>query len=356
MAATKNTVTTTLAAAAAAAAETEENVYQTCLGKLQPLVPVLAGFNHRNRSQHRHARWWAAFGSLRRNLGRLVADLEKAYALSKKSSRSGSSSSGKKKRKREGKGDDGDGSATAVGEGHRVKKGPVEVRAVWMRDHEVPGCYVAFSQLAADNQFAVLGLALLGILATVHDVCVRLVGEAPAVSKPAVSPSSLSVPVGRNLTSPGDAAAAKTGETKKSIGGGGGGGGGGVMTPAAMDLGQVVSRKDVAAALASSSSSLLSKSKPPKACAQEDIASASTAFPRRVQDGEAPPPPPQQPVKRKKKDPSTSKTALFTDSTPSTIKAAEKQSDGKVAKGDKIKKKKKKTKGDEFDALFSSLV
>ena len=38
----------------------------------------------------------------------------------------------------------------------------------------------AFSQLAADNQFATLGIVLLGVLAQIRAACVRLVGDSAA--------------------------------------------------------------------------------------------------------------------------------------------------------------------------------
>ncbi|KAK6208180.1 RNase MRP subunit [Pestalotiopsis sp. IQ-011] len=308
----------TPAAAPDTSAVADENIYQTCLSKLHPIMPVLAGFNHRNRSQHRHARWWAAFGVVRRAAARLVAELEAAH----KSSR--------KKRKRQ----DGEGGKK------KKKKDPVESRAVWIRDHAAPRAYRAFSQLAADNQFAVLGLALLGVLATVRDVCVRLVGEGGVVL-PATLPAA-PAPETRNV----DAGAAAAGRTPTPAAVRGGGG--------SADLGQVVSREEVAAALALSSSAEAKT----KADARRNDINAS----RVEMDDETVLPPP---VKRKKKDPDSSSSREPSSLTPAPKTDGEERKRKKKPdvgaadmdddKAKKKTKKKKKSKGDEFDALFSSL-
>ncbi|KAI1144090.1 hypothetical protein F5Y05DRAFT_407490 [Hypoxylon sp. FL0543] len=132
------------------------NEYEEALDRLQPLQPVLRGFNHRNRNQHRRAAWWGPFGMLRRHVDKLADELVDSAASRSKS----------KKRKR---GDD--------DEGGRAEK-KVRDHVKWLRDVLVPKCYLAFSQLTADNQFAALGVVLLGSLAQVHAVCVRLAGDA----------------------------------------------------------------------------------------------------------------------------------------------------------------------------------
>ncbi|RYP07257.1 hypothetical protein DL765_009209 [Monosporascus sp. GIB2] len=176
------------------------NRYLSALDELLPLRPVLAGLNHRNRNQHRGARWWGAFGMLRRHVGKLADELDVAAArfarmlpsssgASAKAGISSGSGSNKKKRKRDGE---------TAGATTTPALARADERAEWLRDALVPKCYLAFSQLAADNQFATLGVVLLGVLAQVHAVCTRLVGEAaePA-SAPlaeAVSTSSFSTP------------------------------------------------------------------------------------------------------------------------------------------------------------------
>ncbi|KAI0155846.1 hypothetical protein BJ166DRAFT_531509 [Pestalotiopsis sp. NC0098] len=320
-------LTGTSAPDTAATTANDENIYQTCLSKLTPLTPVLAGFNHRNRSQHRHARWWAAFGVVRRGTARLVTELEPAYALSKKAHR-------KKRKRQDGEGGDG-------GDGKK-KKDPVEIRAVWIRDHAAPRAYRAFSQLAADNQFAVLGLALLGVLATVRDVCVRLVGEGEVHP-----PVLVAAPETRNVDGAAAAVAGKT-PTPAAVGAG------------SADLGQVVSREEVAAALASSASASSIKTK-------ADTQRNKTDAPPVGTDEETAVFPP--PVKRKKKDPNPSLSKESPSLTPAPKtdggeKKRKKKPDVGLAdmddddddKAKKKTKKKKKSKGDEFDALFSSLV
>lgn len=116
-----------------------ENVYQTCIAKLQSVQPIMDGFNHRNRSQHRHARWWSAFGQMRRNARKLVGELHASAARAKAASRKKS----KKKRKL------GDGNAGEEGEGEEneqvrqpPKRGPAELYALWLWSHEIPQAYV----------------------------------------------------------------------------------------------------------------------------------------------------------------------------------------------------------------------
>ncbi|KAI0145902.1 hypothetical protein F4776DRAFT_382639 [Hypoxylon sp. NC0597] len=141
------------------------NGYEEALDRLQPLQPILQGFNHRNRNQHRRAAWWAPFGMLRRHVDKLADELLDSAAAANAAARSKS-----KKRKRDN--DDG-----------RAEK-KVRDHVKWLRDVLVPKCYLAFSQLTADNQFATLGVVLLGALAQVNAACTGLIGEAaPAVEE-----------------------------------------------------------------------------------------------------------------------------------------------------------------------------
>ena len=101
------------------------NAYQDALDGLQPLQPVLRGFNHRNKNQHRRAAWWAPFGMLRRHIERLVDELlDEAAAIT-------AAASNKSKSKKRQRSDDGGGVETKV-------KGHVE----WLRDVLVPKCYL----------------------------------------------------------------------------------------------------------------------------------------------------------------------------------------------------------------------
>lgn len=107
--------------------EEAEDEVQASLSVLRPLQPLLAGFNHRNRNQHRLARWWGAFGMLRRSAGRLVG------ALEREASSAGSRAKARRKKERSRKGDGG---------GDNDDGTEAEVVARWMRDVLIPECYV----------------------------------------------------------------------------------------------------------------------------------------------------------------------------------------------------------------------
>ncbi|KAI8966861.1 hypothetical protein F5Y11DRAFT_6940 [Daldinia sp. FL1419] len=163
------------------------NVFTTALDTLQPLQPILRGFNHRNRNQHRRAAWWAPFGMLRRHVEKVVDELLEAGAAVEKSKAKSTSSSKKRRRDEE----DGGGN---VGKLEKKVTGHVE----WLRDVLIPKCYLAFSQLTADNQFATLGVVLLGALAQINAACVGLVGEAPELSHAEVGTSTPREPIANN--------------------------------------------------------------------------------------------------------------------------------------------------------------
>ncbi|KAH0490312.1 hypothetical protein TgHK011_001788 [Trichoderma gracile] len=120
---------------------------------LSPLLPILHAFNHRHHNQHRLAHWWPVFRILRRTLRALVDDLA--------SSSTASTSSTSKPRPRR----DTTTSPSSL---------PPPPRAIWLSKHFIPRAYVAFSQLAADNQHAPLGLLLLAVLSRVHAVVAQL--------------------------------------------------------------------------------------------------------------------------------------------------------------------------------------
>lgn len=113
---------------------------------LAPLSTLLAAFNHRNKNQHRRSAWWSRFSLFRRAVRRLLA--------------------------------------ASSGSGVRGAADGVVRYARWMGEHVVPSSYVAFTQLAADNQYAPLGLVLLGALAQLNTTISPLL---PA----ALSPRSL---------------------------------------------------------------------------------------------------------------------------------------------------------------------
>lgn len=178
--------------------------YAQALSRLEPLQPILAGLTHRNRNQHRRATWWRAFGLLRRNCSKLVEDLIPAVAAAEKAARRNAKAKAKaelkakSKKKRRGGDEDLDPALSALGGAETLEKEDrflpasartndakaVVARAIWLRDILVPKCYLAFSQLTADGQFAPLGVVLLGILAQVRAACDLAAPPPPPLPSP----------------------------------------------------------------------------------------------------------------------------------------------------------------------------
>ncbi|KAF4120277.1 hypothetical protein GMORB2_3078 [Geosmithia morbida] len=100
---------------------------------LAPLLPIVDAFNHRHKNQHRSSHWWSHFSIFRRSLRSLVISL----TLSSRRSHNGDSSF---------------------------------VFARWLTQRIIPRVYIPFTQLAADNQHAPLGLLLFTLLARVGSV------------------------------------------------------------------------------------------------------------------------------------------------------------------------------------------
>ncbi|KAK8927571.1 hypothetical protein H634G_05171 [Metarhizium anisopliae BRIP 53293] len=100
---------------------------------LNTILPLLDAFNHRHHNQHRTSHWWATFGILRRSLRALAECLDQP-----------------------------------VVDSSRNRTDQAVVRASWLNTHALPRAFLAFSQLAADNQHAPLGLFLLTVLSQVH--------------------------------------------------------------------------------------------------------------------------------------------------------------------------------------------
>jgi ribonuclease MRP protein subunit RMP1 len=118
--------------------------------ELQSISQILHLTHHRNKNQHRLAKWWRAFSMLRRNISKLSTELDtniQYTALSAKSKKTIES------------------------------REIVERRVEFLEDHLVPRAYLAFSQLVADNQYAALGLMLVGTLARVRKVIAPLRGD-----------------------------------------------------------------------------------------------------------------------------------------------------------------------------------
>ncbi|KAK8089395.1 hypothetical protein PG997_004356 [Apiospora hydei] len=298
------------------------SIYHDTLLLIRPLQTLLAGFNHRNKNQHRVATWWASFNMLRRHVTKWADDLDQqAKARPKKRKRTTTTNQG------------GDGSS-----------GPAEVRALWLRDVLMPKCYLTFSQLAADNQFAPLGLVLTGALAQLYSACVRFVGEAPTETEEVAArpEAAAAIPEATSTSSP----ATTTGKGNKAT------------------------RDTTVPPLASSSSSSAAvpiRQVPPR-IDDDDVGQVISRD--SVHAGDAPTKEERaDKVKRRKK------VAVLTieedaDDVGGDVMAAStekkrrkgaatvqpKAKDGERLPGEKEKKKKKKSKkGDEFDSLFSSL-
>ncbi|KAI0186928.1 hypothetical protein EV127DRAFT_483710 [Xylaria flabelliformis] len=189
--------TQTSSNASTAGAETQEATpYSQALCRLEPLQPVLAGLAHRNHNQHRRAAWWRCFGMLRRSCAKLVEKLVVAIAAAHRTAARAAKAAKaeSKKRRREELASGAPVNVTAVGANDalvvRGSQSQLEIitsHAAWLRDVLAPRCYLAFSQLAADNQFAALGVVLLGILAQVKAACDCV---APRSADPLLSPPS----------------------------------------------------------------------------------------------------------------------------------------------------------------------
>ncbi|KAI1735541.1 hypothetical protein F4680DRAFT_301903 [Xylaria scruposa] len=167
-------------ASIAGAEKQEATPYSQALSRLEPLQPVLAGLAHRNHSQHRRAAWWRYFGMLRRSCAKLVESLVVAIAAAHRTAARAAKAARAKsrKRRREELASGAPVTVTAVGasdalvvQGSRSQMEIITSHATWLHDVLAPKCYLAFSQLAADNQFAALGVVLLGILAQVKAAC-----------------------------------------------------------------------------------------------------------------------------------------------------------------------------------------
>ncbi|KAH8821500.1 hypothetical protein F5884DRAFT_850727 [Xylogone sp. PMI_703] len=127
------------------------------LTSLPPVHDLLNLANHRNKNQHRLSKWWKEFSQLRRHIGKLIAELsDPDLRFVHESSSTPPASSSKKKLKQE-----------KIDRGNESRD-RVERRVAFLEDILVPKCYMAFSNVVADNQYSALGLLLLGCLARVQ--------------------------------------------------------------------------------------------------------------------------------------------------------------------------------------------
>ncbi|KAF3076529.1 hypothetical protein CFAM422_000992 [Trichoderma lentiforme] len=116
----------------------------TATTSLSPILPILNAFNHRHHNQHRLAHWWPVFRIFRRTIRALIDDLTSR---------------------------------------RRQDAASPPPRAIWLNKHFISRAYIAFSQLAADNQHAPLGLLLLAILARTHTALTQLLDQ-PVIPPP----------------------------------------------------------------------------------------------------------------------------------------------------------------------------
>ncbi|CEJ87633.1 hypothetical protein VHEMI04470 [[Torrubiella] hemipterigena] len=113
--------------------------------KLASILPILEAFNHRHRNQHSASHWWKAFNILRRQLRKLCETLHLAIGYQ-----------GRKQ------------------ERHLAM---VSAQSQHIAHVVIPQSYPAITQLAADNQHAALGIALMAAIAGVHSALVGLLPE-----------------------------------------------------------------------------------------------------------------------------------------------------------------------------------
>ena len=262
---------------------------------LAPAREILDRFNYKHKNQHRLSKWWAAFDTLRRHLAKLEQNeiTPAVEALELAARRPAARGFGSKRAR--------DSVVDAA-----VMPPGVEAKSKWMRDYLIPRAYFSFTQLAADNQFAHLGLLLLGVLAQVHHLVTLILplptkedavkGRQPAArSSSAVAAPSL--PAAETAT---------------------------LLLPAAVsthkdDVGVAVPRDDVA----------LAKDEKQTGLSREALRDQDRAR-KPVDDDKSP-------------DPSMTE--------PKVKKKARKDD-----RREEEKKKRKRKKGDEFDDLFSSLM
>ncbi|ORY63570.1 uncharacterized protein BCR38DRAFT_437181 [Pseudomassariella vexata] len=266
---------------------------QKALDLLQPLQPILAGFNHRNKNQHRGARWWGSFGMLRRNLEKLVDEV--ADAVDK------AAAAGGKKRKP---------AAVPSKKDGRSGRNAAETRASWLRGVLVPKLYVAFSQLTADNQFATLGLMLFGVLAQVNAACAYLIVAGDDAQQLPESGVATTVPLVTKKLQP---VLGIVRDGKEDT----------------VDLGRAVSREEIAREVA---------------MRREAEAAEGVAVPTKKRRKEEAFDARREKIQRTEEDSMVEKAGR-----------GEKDKSSAPKEKEKKKKKKKGKKGDEFDDLFSSL-
>jgi ribonuclease MRP protein subunit RMP1 len=167
---------------------------QSALSSVRQSLQLLHSFFHRNKNQHRRSAWWTDLCTLRRSSSKLLLAGE-AYekALVQAESRKDQTRQHSKRGRATGTMDDvpaGSRSARLA-----VAEREFHQRAQWLRGEVVPRAYMGFTQLAADNQFAAMGILLLGVLAHIA-VSLATFGVAPPEQEKEGQMPSVSEPAG----------------------------------------------------------------------------------------------------------------------------------------------------------------
>jgi ribonuclease MRP protein subunit RMP1 len=110
--------------------------------ELTSISHTLHLFHHRNHNQHRLAKWYKSFSQLRRHISKLILELETLDTSILYSSEE----------------------SKYVQAARETVEDRVEFMRTWLEER----WYVSFSNLVADNQYAAMGLFLLGTLARVR--------------------------------------------------------------------------------------------------------------------------------------------------------------------------------------------
>ncbi|KAF7935410.1 uncharacterized protein EAE97_008317 [Botrytis byssoidea] len=114
---------------------------------LLSLTHLLHLTHHRNKNQHRLSKWYISFGILRRQVSRLLSIIPEHVMESSRGKVKGKARERKEREERE-----------------------LQSLVRFIQEDVVPGCYLTFSQLVANNQYATLGLMLMGCLARLYKV------------------------------------------------------------------------------------------------------------------------------------------------------------------------------------------
>ncbi|KHJ34811.1 putative ribonuclease mrp protein subunit rmp1 [Erysiphe necator] len=123
--------------------------------KLQNISQLLHLAHHRNKNQHRVSRWYKYFGQLRRQISKLILELD-TFATAIKVACDVTTTNTSE-------------SVTTNKYVLSAKK-KIEQRNKFLHKILLPKCYLAFGNLIADNQYAVLGIMLMGLLASVNNI------------------------------------------------------------------------------------------------------------------------------------------------------------------------------------------